>query len=154
VERSCNHAGVAQYALTVEQVFHHIPLGAHLAYSDGTEKPPREYVQKRNRWERHHGCGRMSRKDFAATADSTESGPTFRLLKYADGNIFCWFRLFPLTTSVRFALLELPRPGSFLVTRDTLTGTDLLHIADCEASALSRLAITPDARIERIPPLL
>lgn len=147
-------AGIAQHALTAEHVFHHIPLGAVLAYSDGTEKPPREHMQERNRWERHHGSGRLSRKDFTATTDSTENGPTFRLLKFADGNIFRWFRLFPLRTSVRFALLERPPAGSFVVTRSTGTGIDLLHIADCEASALSRLAFTPDAQIERIPPLL
>lgn len=120
-------------------IFDTAPLGALVAYSDGTPKPPARFTKKLAAWERRNGAGRLVRKQPGRERPTYSSPPCFTLREgdFSSGGIIIVtvMHTYGLDSDLQFRVVERPKVGQFRVVQNIGDGVELLHLADNREAA-------------------
>ncbi len=116
-------------------IFEHAPIGAIVAWSDSTPRPPERHSRKLAAWKNSNSLGRLIRKQ----GDGVATIGTFTLHEAdfgAAGVIAIRVqRTFSLDSSLRFAIVERPPLGSVRVFDRAGDDAERVHLAPHRAAA-------------------
>lgn len=111
---------------TAHDVFHSVPLGALVAFSDGTPQPPARHTKKLAQWQQANGQGVLVRKSHPPRYAHGFALPPSFTLRVSTSPIVVIQHNFSLRAEkqTEFTVLAVPAPGSvLLVHHDDLVGT-------------------------------
>ncbi|WP_136661419.1 hypothetical protein [Nitratireductor sp. XY-223] len=113
--------------MSAKLIFDHAPIGAIIAYSDGTPRPPERRRRKLADWKSRNGAGRLICKRAAV-----ERGAH--------------------TIPASFTVRELPKPGSVVVMSRPGDLGELVHLAANRSEAEDRLTRHgyPEAELQEV----
>jgi hypothetical protein len=132
------------------------PIGAVVAWSDGTPRPPERHRKKLATWKTNNSRGRLIRKQGGRDAGTLDANASFTLHEAdfgADGVIAIRVhRTFSLGSSLRFTIVERPAVGTVRVFDRPGDGAGLVHLAPHRAAAEQWLSEHgyPNAVIEEV----
>jgi hypothetical protein len=119
--------------MDAQHIFDIAPLGAVIAFSDGTPKPPARFTKKLSSWENYNGSGRLTVKTDAAQIGSHHhaAGFALHLATYSSHGvtILTVTRHYNVNSALDFEIIEYPRPGMVRVLKCFGTSIELLHLA-------------------------
>lgn len=105
------------------------PLGAIIRYTDLSPEPPLRFKHKHSLWKRSNAQGRL----ISVTPGTNGHPGHFTLHEgdYGSGNIIVvsFRKTFRLDSTLRFAIAELPAPGSVAVLTSWNDIPELQHLA-------------------------
>ena len=144
--------------MSAKLIFHHAPIGAIIAYSDGTPRPPERHRRKLADWKNRNGAGRLICKR-AAVGRGTHTIPASFTLHEGDygsnGTIVMRVhKTFDVNSPRTFTVRELPEPGSVLVMSRPGELGELVHLAANRSAAedwLTRHGY-PEAELQDVTP--
>lgn len=120
-------------------IFESAPLGAIIAWSDGTPRPPERHSKKLSAWKKNNSQGRLIRRQGDGDAAMLGTSGTFTLHEAdfgADGVIAIRVhRTFSLGSSLHFAIVERPAVGSVRVIDRAGDHAELVHLAPHRSAA-------------------
>ncbi|ODT48604.1 MAG: hypothetical protein ABS59_11875 [Methylobacterium sp. SCN 67-24] len=120
-------------------IFEHASLGAIVAWSDGTPRPPERHHRKLDAWKANNSRGRMIRKQGALGAGLIDPHATFTLHEadYGAGGVIAIrvHRTFSIGSSLHFTIVERPALGSVRVFSRADADAELVHLAPHRAAA-------------------
>ena len=143
--------------MSAQKIFDTAPLGAILAFSDGTSRPPARFAKKLAAWEQSNGTGRLVRKTppYLRGAYASPASITLHEGDFASAGIVLLtvHRTHNLDSALNFEVMSLPKAGSWRVVQSYGETVELLHIAADRTAAEAWLAthrysgarIEPDA---------
>lgn len=141
-----------QTLLSATEMIARAPLGAIIRYTDLTPEPPTRFKNKHSQWKRNNDCGRLV--SVSHPRDGHEGTFTLHTGDYGSHGVVVLTirKTFHLSTSLSFAIQELPKPGSVAVLTKFRDQPELHHIAASRADAESWLHSNPytDAYLEEI----
>lgn len=120
-------------------IFDNAPIGALVAWSDGTKEPPARFKRKLSAWLSNNSKGRLIRKqgqrDLGGT--SLAAGFTLHEADFGAGGVIAIrvHRTFLLTSMLRFEILDCPPIGSVRVFDRPDEHRALVHLATNRADA-------------------
>ena len=130
--------------MSAQKIFDAAPLGAILAFSDGTSRPPARFSKKLAAWERSNGKGRLVRKMPACTRGNfiCPANITLHESDFASGGVIVLtvHRTHNLDSPLNFEVMSLPKSGSWRVVQPYGDTVELLHITADRAEAEAWLA--------------
>lgn len=144
--------------MSASLIFDIAPLGALIAYSDGTTKPPARFSKKLAAWERRNGVGRLVRKEPARERPTYSSPPCFTLHEGDFGQngiiLVTVMRTYGLDSDLTFRVVERPRVGQVRIIQTVGENVELLHLAQDQEAAELWLAKSrySNARLEPVCP--
>ena len=119
--------------MSAQLIHDHAPLGAIIAYADGTPRPPDRHKRKLADWKTRNGKGRLIGKRPAVQSGRLDFAATFTLHKgdYGrEGTIFLRVhQTFSVDSTLSFAVLEPPAIGSILVFTRPGDDAELVYLA-------------------------
>ncbi|TGP50888.1 hypothetical protein EN873_23835 [bacterium M00.F.Ca.ET.230.01.1.1] len=125
--------------MSAHTIFEHAPIGAIVAWSDGTPRPPERHSRKLSAWKNDNSQGRLISKQGGPDAGMLGSGGSFTLHEAdfgASGVIAIRVhRTFLLGSSLRFAIIERPAVSSVRVFDRPGDDAELVHLAPHRAAA-------------------
>ncbi len=125
--------------MSAHTIFDHAPVGAIVAWSDGTPRPPARHHRKVDAWKTNNSQGRLIRKQGALGAGAIDPHASFTLHEadYGAGGVIAIrvHRTFALASSLSFAIVERPAVGSVRVFDRTGDHAELVHLAPHHAAA-------------------
>ncbi|MGD9740053.1 MAG: hypothetical protein AB7O56_15740 [Bauldia sp.] len=120
-------------------ILEHAPIGAIVAWSDGTSRPPERHHRKLDAWKSNNSQGRLIRKQGALGTGVVDPHASFTLHEadYGAGGVIAirMHRTFSLTSSLSFAIVERPAVGSVRVFDRAGDHAELVHLAPHRAAA-------------------
>ena len=126
-------------SVSAHMIFEHAPVGAIVAWSDGTPRPPERHHRKLDAWKTNNSQGRLIRRHGALGAGLIDPHASFTLHEadYGAGGIIAIrvYRTFSLASSLRFAIVERPAVGSVRVFARAGHDAELVHLAPHRAAA-------------------
>ena len=119
--------------MSAKLIFDHAPIGAIIAYSDGTPRPPERHRRKLADWKNRNGTGRLICKR-AALERGTHTIPASFTLHEGDygsnGTIVMRVqKTFDVNSPRDFTVREQPKAGSVLVLSRPGDLGELVHLA-------------------------
>lgn len=142
--------------MSADTILDSAPIGAIIAWSDGTPRPPERHRKKLSAWKNNNSRGRLIRKQ-----DARDSGPIFvdadftlHEGDFGSGGVIVIrvHRTFSRASTLHFTIVERPAVGSVRVFDRPGERAELVHLAPHRAAAaewLSRHGY-PDAVIEDV----
>lgn len=125
--------------MSAHKIFEHAPLGAIVAWSDGTPRPPERHRRKLDAWQTNNSQGRLIRKQGVSDIDTFDPNASFTLHEadYGAGGVIAIrvHRTFSFGSSLRFAIVERPAVGSVRVFDRPGDHAELVHLAPHRAAA-------------------
>lgn len=125
--------------MSAHMIFEHAPLGAIVAWSDGTPLPPERYSRKLAGWKNSNSQGRLVRKQGGRDAGTLDPYASFTLHEadYGAGGVIAIrvHRTFSLGSSLRFTVMERPAVGAVRVFDRPGDNAELVHFAPHRAAA-------------------
>lgn len=143
--------------MSANMIFEHAPVGAIVAWSDGTPRPPERHHRKLDAWKTNNSQGRLIRRHGALGADPIDPHASFTLHEadYGAGGVIAIrvHRTFSLASSLSFAI-ERPAVGSVRVFDRAGDLAELVHLAPHRAAAELWLSEHgyPNAVLEEVSP--
>lgn len=120
-------------------IFERAPLGAIVAWSDGTPRPPARHRRKLDAWKTSNSQGRLIRKHGLLGAGPVDPHASFTLHEADFGacgvNAIRVHRTFSLASSLSFAIVERPAAGSVRVFERAGDHAEHVHLAPHRAAA-------------------
>lgn len=114
-------------------LFDTAPLGARIAFSDGTPKPPARFTKKLSAWENRNGTGRLTSKISATMIGSHHhaAGFALHLATYSSHGtpILVVTRHYSVNSSLEFEIIDRPTPGMVRILKNFSATSELLHLA-------------------------
>ncbi len=119
--------------MSAKLIFDHAPIGAIIAYSDGTPRPPERHRRKLADWKNRNGAGRLICKR-AAVERGAHTIPASFILHEGDfgfnGTIVMRVhKTFDVNSKRTSTVRELSEPGSVLVMSRPGELGELVHLA-------------------------
>jgi hypothetical protein len=125
--------------MSAHTIFESAPIGAIVAWSDGTPRPPERHSKKLAAWENSDSQGRLIRKQAGREAGTPGSTGSFTLHEadYGAGGVIAIrvHRTFSRGSSLRFTIVERPPVGSVRVFDRAGDHAELVHLAPHRAGA-------------------
>lgn len=120
-------------------IFEDAPIGAIVAWSDGTPRPPERHRKKLSAWKTNNSQGRLIRKQGAHGIGNVSLAACFTLHEadFGGGGVIAIrvHRTFSLDSALRFIIVEHPAPGSVRVFDRAGDNAELVHLAPHRAAA-------------------
>lgn len=144
--------------MSAHTIFEHAPVGAIVAWSDGTPRPPERHHRKLDAWKTNNSQGRLIRRHGAPGAGLIDPHASFTLHEadYGAGGVIAIrvHRTFSLASSLSFAIVERPAVGSVRVFDRAGDHAELVHLAPHRAAAEQWLSEHgyPNAVLEEVSP--
>ena len=136
--------------MSAHLIYHTAPIGALVAWSDGTPQPPARFKRKLSAWQTNNGRGRLVRKEGERGMGNVTLSASFTLHEadHGDGGVIAVrvYRTFSLGSTLRFAILERPALGSVRVFDRRGEGAELVHLAPDRQAAEEWLSRHGDPR--------
>ena len=121
------------------QTIFNAPIGAIVAWSDGTPRPPERHRRKLSVWQSNNSQGRLIRKQGGREVGILDPHASFTLHEAdygADGTIAIRVhRTFSLSSTLRFTIVERPPFASVRVFDRPGDRAELVHLAPHRAAA-------------------
>ncbi|KUM24422.1 hypothetical protein AU467_30345 [Mesorhizobium loti] len=116
-------------------IFEHAPIGATVAWSDETPRPPERPSRKLAAWKNKNSQGHLIRKQGDGVAGT--SSFTLHEADFGDGCVIAIrvHRTFLLGSSLRFTIVERPPVGAVRVFDRAGDHAELVHLAPHRAAA-------------------
>ena len=139
-------------------IFEHAPVGAIIAWSDDTPRPPERHRRKLDAWKTNNSGGRLIRKLGAGKIGPLDPHASFTLHEadYGAGGVIAIrvHRTFSLSSSLRFTIVERPAVGSVRVFDRAGDTAELVHLASHRTAAAQWLSEHgyPSAVLEEVTP--
>ena len=115
------------------------PIGAIVAWSDGTRRPPERHRRKRSVWQNNNSQGRLIRKQGGREVGmlDPDASVTLHESDHDAGGIVAIrvHRTFSLGSTLRFTIVERPPFGSVRVFDRPGDRAELVHLAPHRAAA-------------------
>lgn len=125
--------------MSAHTIFEHAPIGAIVAWSDGTPRPPERHRRKLDAWQTNNSQGRLIRKQGRRDIGTLDPYASFTLQEgdYGAGGIIAIrvHRTFSLGSGLRFSIVERPAVGSVRVFDRPGDHAELVHLAPHRAAA-------------------
>ena len=125
--------------MSAHTIFESAPIGAIVAWSDGTPRPPERHSKKLAAWENSNSQGRLIRKQGGRDAGKLGSGGSFTLheANFGAGGVIAIrvHRTFSRGSGLRFTIVERPPAGSVRVFDRDGDHAELVHLAPHRAAA-------------------
>ena len=125
--------------MSAQTIYDATPLGAILAFSDGTPRPLARFSKKLAAWEQSNGTGRLVRKTPPYVRGTYASPACITLHEgdFASGGVVLLtvHRTHNLDSPLKFEVISLPKPGSWRIVQPFGETVELLHIAADRAGA-------------------
>ena len=119
--------------MSAKLIFDHAPIGAIIAYSDGTPRPPERHRRKLSDWKNRNGTGRLICKRAAVERGAHTIPASFTLHEGDFGSkgtiVMRVHKTFDVSSSRDFTVREMPKPGSVLVMSRPGDLGELVHLA-------------------------
>ncbi len=120
-------------------IFEEAPIGATVAWSDGTPRPPERHRKKLSAWKSNNSQGRLIRKQGARGIGSVAFAAEFTLHEadYGGGGVVAIrvHRTFSVGSALRFTIIERPSLGSVRIFDRAGDNAELVHLAPHRAAA-------------------
>lgn len=120
-------------------IFEDAPIGAIVAWSDGTPRPPERHRKKLSAWMTSNSQGRLIRKQGERGIGTVALAADFTLHEadYGGGSVIAIrvHRTFSVDSVLRFTIVERPSPGSVRVFDRAGDNAELVHLAPHRAAA-------------------
>ena len=120
-------------------IFEDAPIGATVAWSDGTPRPPERHRKKLSAWKSNNSQGRLVRKQGERGAGNISRAADFTLHEadFGGGAVIAIrvFKTFSLDSTLRFAVVDRPAAGSVRVFDRAGDNAELVHLAPHRAAA-------------------
>jgi len=142
--------------MSAHTIFEHAPVGAIVAWSDRTLRPPERHRRKLDAWKTNNSRGCLISKQGALGAGLIDPHASFTLHEadYGAGGVIAirLHRTFSLASSLSFAIVERPAVGSVRVFDRAGDHAALLHLAPHRVAAEHWLSEHgyPDAVLEEV----
>lgn len=142
--------------MSAQHIHDHVPLGALVAYSDGTPRPPARFTRKLRDWESRNGAGRLVRKEPSRERPTYCSPANFTLHEgdFGDGStiIASFMRTYSIDSALTFKVRERPKIGMVRVIQSFGDNSELIHLAEDRDAAELWLAKHgySNARLEEV----
>jgi len=137
--------------MSVRHIYENAPLGALIAYSDGSPQPPDEPRERIAEWYSRNGLGPLVAKHPAAEYPFHTEPPTItlRVSEYGDNAPLSKrkARTFTTESDLTFWIVNPPCVGEVRILRDIDGVNEMLHLALDRAAAERWLAENPDPDI-------
>lgn len=125
--------------MSAHLIYDSAPIGALIAWSDGTPQPPARFKRKLSAWQTQNSRGRLIRRqgergigNVTLSASFTVHEADFR----SEGVIAIHvYRTFTLDSALRFTILERPAVGSVRIFDHSGEGAELVHLASNREAA-------------------
>ena len=143
--------------MTPTQIFENAPIGAIIAWSDNTPRPPDRFRNKLSSWKGRNSRGRLIRKEPGRTSGNYTSLPSFTLhetdLGGSDVVVIRIQRTFNIDSALTFTVTEQPPPGSVRIFDRPGERAELIHLAanSDEAEAWLRTHRYRGAVLDEVP---
>ena len=143
--------------MTPTQIFEDAPIGAIIAWSDNTPRPPDRFKNKLSAWKNRNSQGRLIRKEPARTLGNYTSRPSFTLheMDIGGGNVVVVRvqRTFNIDSALTFVVTEWPPAGSVRIFDRPGERAELVHLAAnrTEAEAWLQAHRYPEAVLDELP---
>lgn len=125
--------------MSAHTIFEHAPIGAIVAWSDATPRPPERHRRKLDAWKTNNSQGRLIRKQGAGDIGTLDPRASFTLhgADYGAGGVIAIrvHRTFSLHSSLSFTIIEPPAVGSVCVFDRPGNQAELVHQAPHRAGA-------------------
>lgn len=125
--------------MSAHMIFEHAPIGAIVAWSDATARPPERHRRKLDAWKTNNSQGRLIRKQGGCDAGTHDPHASFTLHEadYGAGGVVAIrvHRTFSLSSSLRFTIVVRPAVGSVRVFDRAGANAELVHLALHRAAA-------------------
>ncbi len=119
--------------MSAHTIYDDAPIGAIIAWSDGTPEPPARFTRKLAAWKANNSKGRLTRKQSEYGMANLVVPASFTLHEGDFGSAgvvaIRIFRTFSVASALRFTVLERPALGSVRVFNREGEGADLVHLA-------------------------
>lgn len=119
--------------MSAHVIYDTAPIGAIIAWSDGTPRPPKRFSRKLSAWQTDNSRGRLIQKQRERLVGSLTLSAGFTLHEAdlgADGVIAIRVhRTFSLGSSLHFTVLERPAVGMIRIFDRPGEGAKLVHLA-------------------------
>lgn len=116
--------------MSAQTIFEHAPIGAIIAWSDGSPRPPERHRRKLDTWTTNNSQRRLIRKQGTRDAGVLDPHASFTLHEadYGAGGVIAIrvHRTFAPGSRLRFTIVERPAVGSVRVF--DRTGVDAEHL--------------------------
>lgn len=125
--------------MSANTILESVPIGAIVAWSDGTSRPPERHSRKLSAWKSSNSQGRLISKRGGRDAGMLGAGGSFTLHEadFGAGGVIAIrvHRTFSLLSSLRFTIVERPPTGSVRVFDRAGDHAELVHLAPHRAAA-------------------
>ncbi len=125
--------------MSARMIFEHAPLGAIVAWSDATPRPPERHRRKLDAWKTNNGKGRLIRKQGSGDSGTLDPYRSFTLHEadYGTGGVVAIrvHRTFSVGSTLHFSIVERPAVGSVRVFDRPGDHAELVHLAPHRAAA-------------------
>jgi hypothetical protein len=124
--------------MSAQTIFEHAPIGAIIAWSDGSPRPPERHRRKLDTWTINNSRGRLIRKQGTRDAGLLDPHVSFTLHEadYGAGGVIAIrvHRTFAPGSRLRFTIVDRPAVGSVRVFDRTGVDAVLAHLAPHRAA--------------------
>lgn len=125
--------------MSAHTIFEHAAIGAIVAWSDGTPRPPERHRRKLDAWTNSNSQGRLIRKQSGRDIGTLVPYASFTLHEadYGAGGVIAIrvHRTFSVGSSLHFTIIERPSVGSVRVFDRSGDYAELVHLAPHRAAA-------------------
>lgn len=119
--------------MSAHLIYDTAPIGALVAWSDGTPKPPARFKRKLSAWQTHNSQGRLIRRQGERGMGNVTLSANFTLHEadYGAGGVIAIrvHRTFSLASTLQFTIVERPAVGSVRVFDGPGESAELVHLA-------------------------
>lgn len=124
--------------MSAHTIFEHAPIGAIIAWSDGSPRPPERHRRKLDAWETNNSQGRLVRKQGAREVGRPDHASfTLHEADFGAGGVIAIrvHRTFAIGSRLRFTIVERPAVASVRVFDRAGDDAELVHLAPHRAAA-------------------
>lgn len=119
--------------MSAHTIYDNAPIGALVAWSDGTPRPPERFTRKLSAWQTNNSRGRLIQKQGERGIGNVSLSASFTLHEadYGAGGAIAIrvHRTFSLDSTLDFTVLERPAIGSVRIFERAGAGAELIHLA-------------------------
>ncbi|HQS45139.1 MAG: hypothetical protein B7Y12_02635 [Rhizobiales bacterium 24-66-13] len=119
--------------MSAHLIYDSAPIGALIAWSDGTPQPPARFKRKLSAWQTQNSRGRLIRRQGERGMGNVTLSANFTVHEadFGAGGVIAIrvYRTFALDSALRFTILERPAVGSVRIFNHSGEGAELVHLA-------------------------
>jgi hypothetical protein len=119
--------------MPAKAIFSDAPIGATIAWSDGTPRPPERHRNKLSAWKGNNSQGRLIARQAERMVGSVTLPASFTLHEADFGasgvTVLRVNRTFSVGSALTFTILECPAPSSVRIFDRPGDGAELVHLA-------------------------